>query len=101
MNYMRILKNPFRHSRRLESHCEIAFRFVSFLFIPFRGWKMKKRNDQDVFGIAFDLCDHRSAAFRQKMFTHFHSSGNEHWTNVERIPERKKNEAILLFKESA
>lgn len=62
---------------------------------------MKKRNDQDVFGIAFAFCDHRSAAFRQKMFRHFQSGGSERWTNVERMPERKEKEAVIFFKESA
>ena len=61
---------------------------------------MRKRND-DVFGIASALFDHRSAAFRQKMFRHFQSSGHEHWISIEKIPERKKNENIILYKESA
>jgi hypothetical protein len=62
---------------------------------------MKKRNDKDVFGIAFTLFDYRSAAFRQKMFKHFQSSDYNHLANVEKIPERKKDEAVILFKESA
>ncbi|SFO23078.1 hypothetical protein [Nitrosospira briensis] len=61
---------------------------------------MKKRHDQDVFGIAFTF-DYRSAAFRQKRFKHFQSSGYNHLANVEKIRERKKDEAVILFKESA
>jgi hypothetical protein len=62
---------------------------------------MKKRHDQDVFGIAFTLFDYRSAAFRQKRFKHFQSSDYNHLANVEKIRERKKDEAVILFKESA
>jgi hypothetical protein len=54
-----------------------------------------------VFGTAFTLFDYRSAAFRQKMFKHFQSSDYNHLANVEKIPERKKDEAVILFKESA
>ncbi|WP_156304429.1 hypothetical protein [Nitrosospira briensis] len=62
---------------------------------------MKKHDDQDVFGIASALFDHRSAAFRQKMFRHFQSSGHQHWISIEKIPERKKHESAILHKESA
>lgn len=71
------------------------------LFTPLRDRKMMKRNDQDVFGIAFASCDHRSAAFRQKMFKHFQSSSYNHLAVIEKIPVRKKDEAVILFKESA
>ncbi|SOD42006.1 hypothetical protein [Nitrosovibrio sp. Nv4] len=62
---------------------------------------MKKHHDQDVFGIAFTLFDHRSAAFRQKMVKHFQSNNQTHLTNVEKIPVRKRDEAAIFFKESA
>ena len=62
---------------------------------------MRKRNDHDVFGIASALFDHRSAAFQQKMFRHFQSSGHQHSINIEKMPERKKHENVILYEESA
>ncbi|SEL08780.1 hypothetical protein [Nitrosovibrio tenuis] len=53
-----------------------------------------KKYDHDLFDFAFALLDHRSEAFRQKMFKHFQSTGRRLWTDVEKIPGRKRNEPI-------
>jgi hypothetical protein len=55
---------------------------------------MKKHNDQYLLDFAFALLDHRSEAFRQKMAKHFQSTGRKLWTDVEKIPGRKRNNPV-------
>jgi hypothetical protein len=55
---------------------------------------MKRHHDQYLFDFAFALLDHRSEAFRQKMAKHFQATGRKLWTDVEKIPGRKRNEPI-------
>lgn len=62
---------------------------------------MRKLNDQHLFGMTLALFDHRSEAFRQKMFNHFQSKGRQLWTDIEIFPERKKNSPVVFSKESA
>ena len=61
---------------------------------------MKKRNDQDLFGIAFASFDHRSAAFRQKMFKHFQANSQKHWRTIEKLPETERNHGVIYFRET-
>jgi hypothetical protein len=58
---------------------------------------MKRHNDQYLLDFAFALLDHRSEAFRQKMLKHFQSTGRKLWTDVEKIPGRKKNDPVSPF----
>lgn len=62
---------------------------------------MKKHTDQDLFGITFTLFDYRSAAFRQKMLSHYQSNSRKLGTNIEKIPGNKKNDPTILLKKSA
>lgn len=61
---------------------------------------MKKQRDQVLFGNAFASFDHRSAAFRQKMFEHFQTNKRRQWKTVERLPETGKNHGVIYFRES-
>jgi hypothetical protein len=62
---------------------------------------MKRHNDQYLFDFAFALLDHRSEAFRQKMAKHFQSTGRKLWTDIEKIPGRKRNEPVSHSEEMA
>jgi hypothetical protein len=46
---------------------------------------MKKNNDQGFSGTAFASFDHRSAAFRQKMFEHFQANSPKHCRPIEKF----------------
>ncbi|SEO01341.1 hypothetical protein SAMN05216404_11016 [Nitrosospira multiformis] len=61
---------------------------------------MKKHLDQVLFGNAFASFDHRSAAFRQKMFEHFQTNKRRQWKKVEGLPEAGKNHGVIYFRES-
>lgn len=62
---------------------------------------MKKRTNQDLLGITSASFDHRSEAFRQKMFNHFQSKGRQLWTEIAVLPERKSNGPVIFSEEGA
>lgn len=61
---------------------------------------MKKHNDQDFSGIAFASFDHRSAAFRQKMFEHFQANSPKHCRTIEKLPDTQRKHQVIYFREN-
>lgn len=58
---------------------------------------MKRHNERYLLDFAFALLDHRSEAFGQKMLKYFQSTGRKLWTDVEKIPGRKRNDPVSPF----
>lgn len=62
---------------------------------------MTSPTDQEIPPITVVSFDCRSAAFRQKMLTHYQSNGRKPETNIEEIAGKKRNDAVMLLKKIA
>ena len=62
---------------------------------------MKVNPDQETPCVTVVPFDCRSAAFRQKMLSHYQSNGRKPGTNIEEITGKKKNDWVILLKKIA
>ena len=68
---------------------EIAHGSFSLFLLLLQDYKMDKPRD-DLFDSSFASFDHRSEAFRQKMFEHFLVKQSQLWPDIEEILENNE-----------
>jgi hypothetical protein len=77
------------NSRAESSFSKLRMVHLAFFCSSYQDYKMEKPSN-DLFDSSFASFDHRSEAFRQKMFEHFLAKRSELWLDFEEILENNE-----------